>query len=175
MKGREYIEVHPIEVRGTSYPVKLSPEGVFCAEAGGQLLKSPTRDGLEDKLRELTAKAQVKVAIPFTLMTAGNGLRGQTGPARGVATGIHVGNGNMMVEWRTGWLAGKKAQWTPSHYDVIFSGDVTDEDYATWSELRRAKIDAEHALNDYQVKHKLDLRSVVVAQIEEAVRGAGPS
>jgi hypothetical protein len=165
-----HITVHPMEIRGTRYEVSVDPSGNFCTNVGSELVRSPTRTGLQDKLRELTAKASVKVRIPFVLMTAGRGITGAE-VAQGYITGIHAGNGNMMVEWVTGWQAGQKTQWTPSYADVIFAS-ATEAEVAQWRSLRRASSEAQNELGTFESERRFDIRAAAVKAVEEAARDA---
>jgi hypothetical protein len=161
------IQVHPIEVRGTKHHVTVDESGDWCATVGKETLRSKTRSGLVDKLRELTAKAAVTIEIPFLLVNGGS--RGDR-PARGVVTGIHSGNGNMLIRWTTGWQAGKSQQWSPSYSDVIFDGAIPDEDVEKRSVLAEAKRVATAELYDFDRLRTIQLRDLAVAAIDRAVR-----
>lgn len=165
-----FVEVHPIEVRGTSYPVTVDEAGRWHTIVGSERITGDTRAELQDKLRELSAKAAVRVEIPFVLMTAGGGIRREgDGTARGIVTGIHAGNGNMLVDWKTGWQAGQKTQWTPSYSDVIFEGDISADDVRHWRQLKRELQEATRELSDFEQPRKIQLRDRVVVAIKEAV------
>ena len=160
------IKVHPLLVRHHEYEVHLNEHGVFQTTVGVETLQSNTRDGLKDKLMEVTAKAQVKLSIPFVYLNGG-GRNGNS--ARGIVTGLHGGNGNLMVEWQTGWRKGERQQWTPSYGDVIFTGSVTDAEVEEYIELRKAANVATEQLNDYARTRKLDLKTLAATQLAEAV------
>jgi hypothetical protein len=164
-----YIEVHPIEVRGTKYQVHVTEGGDWCAQVGKENIRSSTRVGLRDKLRELSAKASVTIAVPFTWLNDNGGGREGPRTSRGLVTGVHAGNGNLMVTWTTGWRAGRKAQWEPNYQDVIFDGDATDEDIERWAALRKAKNDATCALELFEQEHKIYIRDKAVVAVQEAV------
>lgn len=160
------IKVHPLLVRHHEYEVHIDEHGVFQTIVGVEVVKSNTRDGLKDKLMELTAKAQVRLDIPFVYLNGG-GRNGNC--ARGRVTGLHGGNGNLMVEWTTGWRAGERMQFTPSFGDVIFNGSVTDAEVDAYLELRKASRLAEEQLTDYTRTRKLDLKTLAATQLAEAV------
>jgi hypothetical protein len=162
-----YIPVHPIEVRGTTYHVKVDASGTWFADAGGSTVTAPTKDALAIKLRQLTAEAAVTVEIPFVLLASGSG--GKNGPARGVITGIHAGNGNLLVSWATGWQAGKKAQWTPGYNDLILAGSTSEETIEQWQELDRVKREASKKLYEFEMARKINLKDLAVAAIKKAV------
>lgn len=165
--------VHPIEVRGTKYEIEVDEAGRWHTIVGSERVTAESRSELKDKLLELSAKAAVKVAIPFTLMTSSGGVRRDRSPARGVITGIHAGNGNMLVKWLSGWQAGTSTQWTPSYQDVIFEGDVSLEDAAEYARLREADQQAKQALALFINERKIELRDRVVVAIKEAVENGG--
>lgn len=165
-----YIIVHPITVRGTKYEVKVTDNGDWVTQAGSEQIRAATRTGLKDKLTELSARAAVAIAIPFVLLTDSNYGRSGT-VSRGLVTGIHAGNGNLMITWTTGWRAGKKTQWTPSYQDVVFGGDVTDEDVEQWRELRKVKAAATRELESFEQERKIQLRDRAVVAVQEAVSG----
>jgi hypothetical protein len=160
------IKVHPIEVRGTKHQVTVDEGGDWIAAVGSEILRSKTRSGLVDKIRELSAKAAVAIEIPFLLVNDGM----HKGIARGVVTGIHAGNGNMLVRWITGWQAGKQMQWTPSYTDVIFDGAIPDEDVEKRHELAEAKRVATRDLYEFDRLRAIQLRDLAVAAIDRAVR-----
>lgn len=164
------IKVHPLVVRHHEYEVHVSTSGDFQTTVGATTLTSPTYSGLKDKLLDLTAKAAVTVHVPFVLMTGGGMVNRE--PARGVVTGIHGGNGNLMVSWSTGWQAGQKTQWTPNYGDVIFT-DATAEEVEQWRALRKASSDAQNALNQFEHDRKIQLKELAVKAVAEAVNDAG--
>lgn len=159
------IKVHPMQVRNHEYEIRVDEKGRFLTNVGTETLYSSTRDGLRDKLMELTAKAAVKLAIPFVLVNGG----GRSDPfARGTVVGVHGGNGNLLVEWSTGWQAGSKTQWSPSYGDIVF-GDVTTEEVEQYLELRKLKNIAEENLVHYGHPRKLDIKVEAQAALQKAV------
>ena len=159
-------EMHPIEVRGQKFPVRADANGTFMATAGGTTLHSPTYAGLRDKLLNLTAKAQVRLSVPFVLINAGPTGDGHVS---GIVTGIHGGNGNLLVTWTGGNRKGQKDQWTPGYSDVVFS-EASAEEVARYRELRRRKAEADAVLFRFTEDRKIDLQAVVKAAVEEAVK-----
>lgn len=161
-----YIDVHPMEVRGTRYEIQVDEAGNWSTIVGSERISVASRDYLRDKLLELTAKASVVVAIPFVLLNGG-AMSKET--CRGVVTGIHAGNGNLLVQWTSGRQAGQKTQWTPSYQDVVMEGATSEGTVRAWHELLDAKHKAASNLTEFERLRKIDLRKLAVETVERAV------
>lgn len=84
-----------VDVRGKQFEVEVTERGDFMATFDGAQVKSETLVGLIEKLEKATKGATIKVAVPLYRL-------GKNGIERGVATGIHAANGNVLIKWDAG-------------------------------------------------------------------------
>lgn len=154
-----------IEANGQQVPVQVNDDGQFHADFGGKRYTAPTKDKLAPKLRAASKAHAVEVAVPF-IHDRGRGI------VRGVATGLHSGNGNLLVRWPNG----EKAQLTNfaaypgTRCDLL--ADMPDDQIARWTELRKAVDDANTALYEFTKQWTLDPKAAVRAEIDKATKEA---
>lgn len=150
------ITVHPLKVRGTEFEVQVEPSGQFKARFNGPdregWVYSDTREGLYAKLMTLTKRAAVKVEVPFDLLEGGR-------VRRGVATGIHSTNRNVMVRWTD---TGRTEQITHLRDSMkpLSAGERAD-----WVRLSAEVTGARMNLTTFEREHHLDVRR----EIEQAI------
>src|SRR5258708_5655875 len=81
-----------VNVRGQDFAVHVTDQGKFFAELDGDQLTAASLDELRTKLARATLIRNKKLAIPFVLWEEGK-MR------RGVCTGRHATNRNLLVKW----------------------------------------------------------------------------
>lgn len=147
------MKLKTIEVRGREIEVEVSESGVFFAEVDGERHDAPSLDLLRAKLIRATKK--VAISIPFIMWDEGK-IR------RGVCTGRHGSNRNLLVKWD-----GQKGSEQVSYWnsDATLSPDHEAAYGLLCEEARRAK----KTLEAFEKKHGLDLKAL----IEEAYRKEG--
>lgn len=85
------MKLKTVEIRGRKIDVHIDGSGEFSAEYNGQELTAANLPVLHEKLERAVKSA--KVSIPF-IQWDGEKLK------RGEATGIHYGNGNLLIKWK---------------------------------------------------------------------------
>lgn len=161
--SKQYVEVQPIEVRGMTFKVYVGRRGHFSAVgADGHTWSeyNETRAAMEADLMHKTKKAAQKVRIPFT--------RWDGSARNGVATGIHAGTGNLLVEWNDG----KKEQITRD-YGSSYLPPQDSETVGKLHALLTARNVAQAEYNDYlkslDTMGRTGLKGIVEAAVLEAM------
>lgn len=147
------MKLKTIEVRGREIEVEVSELGVFFAKVDGTKYEAPSLELLRSKLTRATRK--VAIEIPFIMWNEGE-IR------RGVCTGRHGSNGNLLIKWD-----GQKGSEQMSYWksDAVITPDREADYVKLCEEADRAK----KALAGFEKKHDLDLKALV----EEAYRKEG--
>jgi hypothetical protein len=158
----ELIEVHPLEVRGQKIRVWLDGLGMFRAtlDSGNDYIQAATREGLSGKLSAALREASVQVQVRFSKMASGGRL------TRGIATGIHAGNGNVLVTWADG----SKGQLDKYQGSRAIMDDMDDADALDAERLSHAVAAASRAYASFAQKHEFDLHKAVADAIAEAAK-----
>lgn len=156
------IEVHPLEVRGQSFKVSVSSAGEWWSEFGGRIVRSDTRDGLYKALMRRTKEAEVKLDIPFDMRTDNDRIR------RGTVTGLHAGNGNLLIHWENG-------QSTQESRPGTTSRPLTADERATWRRLITESAAARMALSEFERANRLDLLAAAKAAVAQTVAASNQS
>lgn len=161
-----------ITANGVSVPIFVTDQGDWTAAHAGRELRYESREKLEAAIKRLTKTTTTPVAVDFVRIEK----RGDQGivRTRGTATGIHSGNGNVLVVWHTRHGGDQKDQTKPAggwHSTTADFGDVSDEVLAEYRDLVIAKAQAEAAERAFVDKHKIDLKDEVL----KAIKGAAES
>lgn len=155
---------------GVEVPIFVDDYGRWGANYAGSELRADTRDKLADAIGRATKQTAARVSVPF-VMTTDNNTSYSEGIAvkRGVATGRHSANGNILVTWTA---RGKETreQLTFSYNSVFLPGDMTDEQLEEFHQLSAAKSRANRAHADFVRKHQIDLNKEVDKALDEATR-----
>lgn len=166
-----------ITTNGIEVPIQVDTQGYWKAEYAGHQLAYETREKLENRLKNLTRKTKTEVAVPVTRISVARGWgKVSVSRRRGVATGLHAGNGNVTVSWEAdGRRAAVKEQIVTgygSSSDTLYvGGDVTDEQVAEYGRLLEAKRVAVEAVSAWEKAHEIRVKKVVEAAIEAKAGG----
>lgn len=161
--SNKQIEVHPITSRGQKFAVTVDDTGQFRAlnSDGTEAASSETRADLARQLGKRTQQAQASVAVRFTTL-------GRWGKARrGTVTGIHAGNGNLIVVWDDD-PKHTKVQFSRAGYDIVVLADMDDDTASEGIRLQKAKLQAETDYADWLSTWRLDLHQAVADAIGKA-------
>ena len=147
------IEVHPIELRGQRFTVRLDEAGTFRAfnEAGAEAATSQTRQGLISDLSALTKQASAAVSVPITVLVNGEARHGEV-------TGVHAANRNFLIRWADGECGQLSAVRSS---DVL--GGMTEDEGREWARLTEAVLAAGRGLHAFRETHQIDLHAKVRA------------
>jgi hypothetical protein len=161
MRHDSDIEVHPMEVRGQTFQVRVAEAGYFSAEYLDQDFTGDTREELREKLMRATKKNATQIAVHFEIRS------GEGHVKTGTVTGVHAANGNMLITWGNG----SKVQ------DHIYSAQrpLTKAERDEWDRLYRASKDANAALRAFEDRTKLNLREAVERALAEGMREEAPA
>lgn len=153
-------------VRGMKFDLQVTENGYWITFFQNSRVSSITLEGLEEELRKLTKKAAAKISVPFTVIMS-RGYSGPLMPKHGTATGLHSGNGNVLVEWRNG----QKGQFDTGYRSSDASyRRLTAEESDEIIRLRKAVSDATSALNEYEHPLRINLKTEVQKALEAAVQ-----
>jgi len=154
-----------MEVRGHEFDVTVE-RGHFQAVHDGNQLSDTTWEGLRDQLMRATKVAAAKIAIDFVTMAGGK-------PERGIVTGQHAANRNLLVEWPERASGGRhrnKEQLASYNLNPALRPLSADE-LSEWVRLSGEARDARDALSAWEGERKIDLRKAVGEALDSAVRG----
>jgi hypothetical protein len=150
------MKLRTIEIRSRKIDVEVDGSGEFSAEYNGQEIHATTLDLLKEKL-DRAVKADKIEPIRFIYFD-GEKLK------RGACTGIHVGNGNILIKWE-----GEKGV----EQEYSMRGCLDPERYAEYKKLCDAVIEAEQIRSSYQSHYGFDdLKERVKTAINAVVDGA---
>lgn len=148
-----------IEKNGVEVDLFVDDEGRWLAEVAGKNLVFPARDKLVDAIGRATKRVSAKVEIAFFKVTSHNG---NVRIREGVATGIHSGNGNLLVTWKSGNV---KEQIRTGFADDFFSERVHAEQCA---KLLREKMEADHRYLQHSRQFRISLDDEVKKGLDDA-------
>lgn len=148
------IDVHPIEVRGHWFTVKVDEDGMFRAyhDSAIEAAAAETRRELATQLGKLTG--QVTVSVPVTQLTDGTVRHGKV-------TGIHAANRTYHVRWDDGEHA--QLSMIRSNGEVL--GGMTEDEGRQWARLDENVKAAGRALYAFRQAHAIDLHAEIRAAI----------
>jgi hypothetical protein len=147
-------------VRGRKFEVLATDASTWRAYLNGNRIEAADREKLKAKLMSATKIAAQSVSVPFIRRATSRYAHGRD-IRRGTATGVHSGNGNLLVTWDNG----DKEQFTPQYGVTVLRPDA---DPGEWQRLVDAQRDAEKALATFESEHRLDLGKMVRAEMEKA-------
>ena len=99
----EMYDAGEMTIRNIVFPLQVDGEsGHWHTTFQGSEISAEGKAALRDTLMTRTAKAAIKVRVPFTTITETRSLVGTGKIARAVATGVHQGNGNVLIDWGNG-------------------------------------------------------------------------
>lgn len=148
-----------IEKNGVEVEIFVDTDGRWLADVAGKGLVHPTRDKLADAIGRMTKRVTAKVEVPFFLVSTHNG---NVRVREGVCTGIHSGNGNLLVTWKAGNV---KEQIRVGFSDDIFSEKVYAEQCA---KLLRERSEAEHRYRSHNRQFRIALEDDVKKALDDA-------
>lgn len=158
-----------ITTNGVDVPIKVDDNGAWRAAYAGKLLTADTRDKLKGKLARLTKTTRVEVSVPIIAIDPGRGYGTYSIKVkRGVGTGFHGANGNVLVTWT---VRGKevKEQVTSYGSGLFVAGDTTDEQLDEYNriEVQLGKLRDERAawLKAHQIQPKDVVQRAIDARL----------
>lgn len=151
-----------ITTNGIDVPVQVDDyNGNWKAEYAGKHLSYETRDKLVNALARLTKKTKAEVAVPVIRIKAYRGWGdGDITIARGVLTGLHSGNGNVLATWTVRGTA-MKEQITSDSSTSYVGSDTTDEQLAEYNRLLRLKAQTLREIRDWETAHQIKPKDAV--------------
>jgi hypothetical protein len=158
---------HPagkLNIRGSVFEIFVDDSGNWAAYDDGYRVSAITRDGLKEILLRRTKQAAATVGVRFTCLSRSR--LGTDLVRHGTATGIHTGNGNLLVTWSDG----KKEQFT-DRYGVTVVRELTVAELAQWEALRAEAKRAAQKLEAFVAGARLDLEKATKQAIEIAMQG----
>lgn len=155
-------------VKGATFDVCTDPAGNWWAhvsDAAGWAT-GPSKAELNTAIAAMVRKGTraAAVSVPF-LAAMDNIVRA------GKATGIHAGNGNVLVTWDD--TRESEQLNMLSTVKVAAPGDDPEADAKTWAGLKQAHREAGQALHAWEQCHRLELRSEVRRAVRDAVARDG--
>lgn len=126
-----------ITTNGVSVPIQVDDYGNWTARFAGKYVSADTRDRLKGKLSRLTKATKVDVAVPVVLVKSGGPNGGAVTIRRGVLTGIHSSNGNVLVTWTIRGQEVKEQITGLGFNDLFVTGDVKDAELSELAEIRK--------------------------------------
>lgn len=155
-----------ITKNNTEVPIFVDDQGLWKAEHGGRSLSADTRDKLESKIATATKRTTRAVTVPVTQVKyPGNGYDGGISYKRGVATGIHSSNGNVLMTWTVRGTEVKE-QLTTHGYGTHFLGNVSEGELSEFNQLCIDLVKAQKAHRAFLRKHEINVKDVVVAALD---------
>lgn len=151
---------------GFTVEIFVDDVGSWIAEVGTEYLREKSRQDLEAKIAKLTKRSVVKVSIPFMRVTFTGWDGAKSTFRRGTATGVHSGNGNLLVEWPPLRGSGAPVREQLNHLgssERIFK-PLTAGELETYTELS-------HSLREAQLAHKkfLEIHQLGINGLKDAV------
>lgn len=150
------IEVHGLTVRDKYYKVDLDWHGKFTATVNGSVVESTTRSGLEEAIKRMTKEKHITVSYPFCAFDREEVIRG-------VATGVHTGNGNVIVKWEGG-----KTEQINAYHRSSYMRNLTATEVTKLKKLSAAYSKVEHEFVTFKDSLNIDLLNEVRAEIAKA-------
>lgn len=148
-----------VEKNGIEVEIFVDTDGRWLGEVAGKSLVHPTREKLVDAIGRATKRVSTKVEVPFFLVSAHNG---NVRVREGIVTGIHSGNGNLLVTWKAGNV---KEQIRVGFSDDIFAEKVYAEQCA---KLLRERMEAEHRYRAHNRQFRISLEDDVKKALDDA-------
>lgn len=166
-----------ITANGIEVPIQVDTQGRWKAEYAGQQLAYETREKLENRLKNLTRKTKTEVAVPITKIEVARGWGAvSVSPRRGIATGLHAGNGNVTVSWEASGRRPAAKEQIVTGYGMgsgtlYVGGDVTDEQVSWYGQLLETQRVAVEAVSAWEKANRIEVKKVVEQAIEAKAGG----
>jgi len=162
-----------ITTNGIEVPVQVNDyTGRWTAEYAGKSLSYETRDKLAAALGRLTKQTKVEVAVPVIRVKEYRGYGdGNITVVRGVLTGLHSGNGNVLATWSVRGTA-MKEQITHESGTSYVGSDTTDEQLAEYNRLLRLEKKTMREIRDWEKAHQIKPKDAVETALD-AKAGSG--
>jgi hypothetical protein len=162
-----------ITANSIDVPVRVDDyNGHWTAEYAGKNLSYDTRDKLTGALARLTKKTKIEVAVPVIRVKAYRGWGdGDITVVRGVLTGLHSGNGNVLATWSVRGTA-MKEQITHESGTSYVGADTTDEQLAEYNRLLRLEKKTMREIRDWEKAHQIKPKDAVETALD-AKAGSG--
>jgi len=144
--------VGSITKNGMTVEIKVNDNGEWGAEFGGKYLRGDTREKLAGAIERATKRLAKKIEIAFTEVS----VRQATGDIRtrnGAVTGLHSGNGNLLITWSDG----TKEQMS-REYGTEKLKPLTMDEIRKLGELTKAVAQAKAAREAFVEAHEIKLR-----------------
>lgn len=151
-------ELTTIEVKGKKYKVSVDSEGRFYASHDNERVSADSLKQLENKLAGFINDSK-KVTISFVKWERADWYNKKGRLRRGVITGIHAGNGNLLLKYDDEKV--RLQQWSGSYYDPIHAEEL--------EQLARAVEKAEAELEAFKNRHSFDGKARVRKLLAEEV------
>jgi hypothetical protein len=153
----------PFQAGQFTFDLTVDGNGIFTAR-NDQLgdFSSSELAKLKETAKVRASQARTRVSVPFTRLR-GNGFAGPWEGRRGVATGIHNGNGSVLVRWTDG-----TSEQLAAHGRQHICGKLSAAEEREWVDLQTAADDADRALRAFTSQHFIVLKDEVRKAIEAA-------
>lgn len=151
-----------MEVRGHDFEVEVRG-GYFQARHDDVEYTDTTWEGLRGRLMRATKQAAAKVAIDFVTMAGGK-------PERGIVTGQHAANRNLLVTWPDRKGTAARQQLAGYNLNPCLRPLSADE-LSEWVRLAGEARDARDRLGAFEGERKIDPRKAVQDALDKAVEG----
>lgn len=162
-----------ITTNGIEVPVQVDDyTGRWTAVYAGKSLSYDTRYKLTAALARLAKKTKIEVEVPVIRIKEYRGYGdGNITVARGVLTGLHSGNGNVLATWIVRGTEVKE-QITYESGTSYVGADTTDEQLAEYNRLRILAKQTQREITDWERSHQIRPKGAVETAIEAKV-GSG--
>lgn len=145
---------------GVTVEMRVDDTGTWKADIGRDYLRYDTRDKLVGGIDRVTKKLAKQVRVPFSRVAASQST-GEIRVKHGAVTGVHAGNGNLMVTWADG----KKEQMAREygHEDLA---PLSPGEIKTLAELTKAATQARNAREEFVGARSIRLRDLTEKALE---------
>jgi hypothetical protein len=124
----------------------------------GRTITSQTWEGLYKSAMTATKRPSIQVSVPVLEYMPRLGRFRE-----GVATGLHQGNGKVLVTWKMS--TGRESSEQVDGYSGFFR-PMTEDEKAEYGRLWNAALAAKNAQAQFEIEHTFSLRSEVSEAIE---------
>lgn len=152
--------VGSVTKNGVTVEIRVDDHGAWKAQIGRDYLRHDSRDKLVGAIDRATKKLAKQVRVPFSRVATSQST-GEIRVKHGAVTGLHAGNGNLLVIWADG----KKEQMSKEygHEDLA---PLSPEEIKTLAELTRAVAQARNAREQFVGARGVRLRELTEKALE---------
>lgn len=154
--GEVYLN-EKLDVRGQKFSVAVSDRGWFTVRLDGHEVSAETLQELYSKLNIATRRR--KLDIHFCKLSSDGGV------LPGIVTGVHGGNGNLLVHWSNAKRAVQETAWWETREPRVHP--LNFDEIAQWHQLCLDRKAAEKAIADFLEPRKLDLRELAEGAMKD--------